>query len=120
MKKTAADLEQIRKETLKNVKIRTGKDGYKIVVGMATCGISAGSRDVLKEAVKLVDEKELNSVTVGQMGCIGLCSMEPIVEVISPEGEKTRYIKVNKEKMDKIINSHIIDGNVVSEYTSES
>lgn len=120
MKKTAADLEQIRKETLKNVELRTGKDGYKIIVGMATCGIAAGAREVFKEAIEKVIEKDLDSVTVGQMGCIGLCSMEPIVEVVSPSGEKTRYIKVNKEKIDNIITSHIIDGNVVSEYTSES
>ena len=120
MKKTAADLEQIRKETLKNVSLRTGKDGYKIVVGMATCGIAAGAREVLKEAVNAVIEKDLNSVTVSQMGCVEKCDMEPIVDVISPDGEKTRYIKVDKEKMDKIITSHIIDGNVVSEYTSES
>ena len=45
--KTIKELEEIRKRTLENINLRKGREGYRIVVGMATCGIAAGARPVL-------------------------------------------------------------------------
>ena len=43
--KTLKELEQIREQTLKNLQLRNQEDSkLRVVVGMGTCGISAGAR----------------------------------------------------------------------------
>jgi NADP-reducing hydrogenase subunit HndB len=88
----------------------------RIVVGMATCGIAAGARPVLNAFLEEVQSKRLKGVKVTQAGCLGMCKLEPMVEVFVPGKEKVTYIKVTAEKAKKIVADHIVNGNVVSEY----
>ena len=92
----------------------------KIVVGMATCGIAAGARPVLKALSDSVQEKGIKDVMVIQEGCVGLCKYEPIVEVVAPGKEKVTYVNMTAEKAAEVIEQHIIDGNVVTKYTINS
>jgi NADP-reducing hydrogenase subunit HndB len=92
-------------------------DNIRVVVGMATCGIAAGARPVLTEFVKQVQEGGLDQVTVTQTGCIGVCRLEPIVEVCVPGQEKVTYVKMNPEKVSRIVEEHLKNGKVVEEYT---
>lgn len=115
--KTLADLEAIRKKTLEQVTLRKDEDGVRVVVGMATCGIAAGARPVMSAFVDEIAKRGLSNVTVTQTGCIGMCRLEPIVEIISPDKEKVTYVKVTPEKVAKIVNDHIVNGNPVAEYT---
>ena len=94
-----------------------GNDGIRVVVGMATCGIAAGTRPVLKALVDEVAKRNVQHVSVTQTGCIGLCMYEPIVEVYEPGKEKVTYVKMTAEKVAKVVNDHIVNGNVVAEYT---
>jgi phenylacetate-CoA ligase len=64
-----------------------------------------------------IAKRGLGKVTVTQTGCIGMCRLEPIVEIISPDKEKVTYVKVTPEKVAKIVNDHIVNGNPVAEYT---
>jgi NADP-reducing hydrogenase subunit HndB len=52
---------------------------YKILVGMATCGIAAGANPVMSEIKKIVQEKKLDNVNIQLTGCIGICRLEPLV-----------------------------------------
>ena len=54
---------------------------------------------------------------VTQTGCIGICKFEPVVEVFEADGTKTTYVKMTAEKIVRVINDHIVNGNVVTEYT---
>ena len=92
-------------------------DAVKIVVGMATCGIAAGARPVLMALTEEVQNRKLEHVTVSQVGCVGLCEYEPIVEVFEPGKEKVTYAKIDAAKAKRIIDSHIIGGKIVSDYT---
>lgn len=47
MKKSLEELKAIRSKKLEEINLRKGKDGYRVVVGMATCGIAAGARPVM-------------------------------------------------------------------------
>ena len=96
---------------------REDGDNIRVVVGMATCGIAAGARPVLTEFVKQVQEGGLDHVTVTQTGCIGVCRLEPIVEVYVPGQEKVTYVKMSPEKVSRIVESHLKNGRVVEEYT---
>ena len=89
---------------------------YKIVVGMATCGIAAGANPVLKELKRIADEKKLSNVDIQITGCIGICRLEPIVEVYTAKGERYTYVKVDAEKAHDIIQKHIIEGKPCTDY----
>jgi NADP-reducing hydrogenase subunit HndB len=115
--KTIQELEEIRKKTLETINIRKDRSGTRVVVGMATCGIAAGARPVLLAIIDEVKKHNLSDVAVAQTGCIGMCRLEPIVEVYRPGEEKVTYIKVNPSKAMRIVNEHVIQGKVVDEYT---
>lgn len=115
--KSLEDLNKIREKALKQVSLRQeAKDQYRILVGMATCGIASGARPVLKEFMNCV-EKDPLPVTITQTGCIGMCQFEPIVEVIDSKGEKTTYYQINPAKAKEIYNEHVKNGKVLTEYT---
>ena len=89
----------------------------RVVVGMATCGIAAGARPVLAALSEEVAKRGLANVTVAQTGCIGICQYEPVVEVYEPGKEKVTYVKMTPEKMVQVVANHLVNGNVVAEYT---
>lgn len=115
--KSLEELKKIREESLKNIEMRNNEKEVRVVVGMATCGISAGARPVLTAFVEEVSQNKLNNVQVVQTGCIGMCTYEPIVEIFAPGKEKVTYIHVNPDKAKKIVEEHLKNGNVVTEYT---
>ena len=116
--KSLAELQEIRNRALSQVNMRKEREnGTRIVVGMATCGIAAGARPVLNAFAKEIEKRGLTDVTVTQTGCIGMCRLEPIVEVYEPGKERVTYVKMTEEKARKIIADHIVNGNVVTEYT---
>ena len=115
--KSIKELEEIRKRTLEQVNIRKDREGTRIVVGMATCGIAAGARPVLLQFMEEVNQRHLQDVTVSQTGCIGVCRLEPIVEVYAPNNEKVTYVHMTPDKVAKVVNDHIVNGQVVEEYT---
>ena len=117
--KTLAELMAIKEATMQKMTVRedTGDDAIRVVVGMATCGIAAGARPVLNAFVDEVAKRNLKGVTVSQTGCIGMCQYEPIVEVIQPGKDKVTYVKMTADKVAKVVNEHIVNGNPVVEYT---
>ena len=115
--KSIEELKAIKAKMADKVAVRSSTGDIRIVVGMATCGIAAGARPVLNAFVDEVAKRNLKGVTVSQTGCIGMCQYEPIVEVIQPGKEKVTYVKMTADKVAKVVNDHIVNGNPVAEYT---
>ena len=116
--KSLAELRAIRERMEKQLDLReAGDDHIRVVVGMATCGIAAGARPVLNAFLEEVNKRQLKNVTVSQTGCIGVCRLEPIVEVYVPGQEKVTYVKMTPEKAAKVVADHLVNGRVVTEYT---
>ena len=116
--KSLAELKAIKEKMKDKVVLREGTADIRVVVGMATCGIAAGARPVLSAFVEEVNALGLmDTVTVSQTGCIGLCQYEPIVEIFEAGKEKVTYVKVDAEKAKRIANEHLKGGKVVAEYT---
>lgn len=116
--KSFEELQAIRERVLNQVNLRKEReDGVRVVVGMATCGIAAGARPVLNAFLEEIDKRKLTNVTVAQTGCIGMCRLEPIVEVYMPGEEKVTYVKMTADKVAQVVAEHIINKHVVSEYT---
>ena len=116
--KSLEELKAIREKMKKQMDIREqNEDNIRVVVGMATCGIAAGAKPVLAAFVEEVDKRNLKNVTVTQTGCIGVCRLEPVVEVYVPGQEKVTYVKMKPEMVSTIVNEHLVNRRVVTEYT---
>ena len=116
--KSLADLQAIRERMQKQLDLRdTAGDQIRVVVGMATCGIAAGARPVLAAFLEEVEKRNLRNVTVTQTGCIGVCRLEPIVEIYAPGEEKVTYVKMTPEKVPAVVSEHLVNARVVAEYT---
>ena len=72
----------------------------KIVVGEGSCGIAAGAAKVYSAIEKLIG---LTGSTLTVTGCIGMCFLEPIVDIYDSGELKKRLVKVRPEDAEKII-----------------
>ena len=115
--KSLAELKAIKEKNKMGVMLREEQDGIRVVVGMATCGIAAGARPVLNAFTEEVAKRRLEGVTVAQTGCIGICQYEPVVEVYVPGEETVTYVNMTPEKVARVVADHLVNGNVVTEYT---
>ena len=116
--KTLEELLAIKAKAEKQMNVREEDGaGIRVVVGMATCGIAAGARPVLKALVDEVAKRNVQHVSVTQTGCIGMCQYEPIVEVFEPGKEKVTYVQMTAEKAQKVVAEHLVNGKPVVEYT---
>ena len=118
--KSLEDLKKMREKALKKVEMRDVDKKYRVVVGMATCGIAAGARPVLNALIEEISRNEYPCV-VTQTGCIGLCAYEPIVEVFNQEDHtKTTYVHVTPEKAISILQNHILKDRIITELTIDN
>lgn len=115
--KSIKDLQEIRERTASQINQRQDRTTTRVVVGMATCGIAAGARPVLLAIMDEIEKSGRTDVIVAQTGCIGICRLEPIVEVIKPGEEKVTYVLMNADKARRVVKEHIFGGKVVDEYT---
>ena len=116
--KSLAELAAIRSRMIDQVNMRKDDNiDTRVVVGMATCGIAAGARPVMLEFVEEIKRRGLENVTVAQTGCIGMCRLEPMVEVYVKGQDKVTYVHMTPEKVARVVNDHIVNGRPVEEYT---
>ena len=117
--KTRQDLNKIKEENLKKLSL-LDNNKYRVVVGMASCGLAA-SADVIYDAIeKAINENELKGITLTSVGCIGECALEPIVEVYDKNNNRYTYCMVNEKKAKEIVEKHLIGGEVLSRYLIEN
>ena len=117
--KSLAELQAIREKTLNRINLRKEDEAEatRVVIGMATCGIAAGARPVMLAFMDEISKRGLQHVTVSQTGCIGMCRLEPMVDVIAPGQEKVTYVHMTPEKVARVVAEHIVNGRPVEEYT---
>ena len=115
--KSLKEREAIRDRMRQTVNTReSDSNTIRVVVGMATCGISAGARPVLNAIVEELARENVAGVQVTQTGCIGICQYEPVVEVYEPGKEKVTYVKMTPEKAIRMVRQHLIKGEPVEDY----
>ena len=114
--KTIQNLEEIRKNTFDRVNQGMNRKNTRIVVGMSTCGIAAGAQEVYEAILDEINKLGLTNVIVAKTGCIGVCKLEPIVEVIRPGEEKVTYVNMSPFKGRRMVASHILTGVIRDEY----
>ena len=96
----------------------TSKTQLKISVGMSTCNIAAGARDVFQTLEKQIADGAIDA-KLSIMGCLGMCHAEPQMRVTSADGVKTLYEGVNPAKLNKIITDHLQGGTPVASWAAD-
>lgn len=112
--KSLDDLRRLREQVQKDITTRT-ETGTTIIVGMGTCGIAAGARETMNAILRELSTREIEA-HVATVGCIGMCSFEPLVDVEQAGKPRITYGNVTAEKVPHLIEEHLISGGVVEEW----
>ena len=112
--KTLEDLKKLREQARGDLKVRL-ETGTKIIVGMGTCGIAAGARETMHAILEELKKREIEA-HVTTVGCIGMCVKEPLVDIEQAGRPRITYANVKPDMVPRIIEEHLIKGNVVDEW----
>ena len=83
------DLKKLREESRRDIAVRL-KTGTRIIIGMGTCGIAAGAREVLQAFLKELGDRKIDA-HLETVGCVGLCAQEPLVDIEQAGKSRVRY-----------------------------
>ena len=112
--KSLADLAALRAKYQAEIAARE-KDKTLVIIGMGTCGIAAGAREVQKALEEELAAHNLGNVIIKQTGCIGMCEQEVLVDIARFGEARVTYGKVKPEHAKALVEEHIINGRVVPE-----
>ncbi len=110
-KMTLEQLRKLREEKRRDLASREvdGKE-IQIIVGMGTCGIAAGAKQTFDAVVEAVNEFGLGDrVVIRQTGCMGLCYVEPTVEVAMPDMPRVIYCKMTQDMAKDLVRKHLVE-----------
>ena len=82
----------------------------RILIGMGTCGIAAGAGDIL-EALEQELAKAGIQADIIQVGCIGLCYAEPLMEIVKPGKPGVFYGNLQPELVPEIVHDYLVGDN---------
>ena len=112
--KSLDDLKRLRQEAQREISIRQQTE-TKITVGMGTCGIAAGARETMQAILKELESRKIEA-HVATVGCIGMCSKEPLVDVEQAGKPRITYANVHPDMVPRLIEEHLVEGQVVEEW----
>lgn len=112
--KSLEELKRIREEAQKDLRVRT-ETGTRIIIGMGTCGIAAGARDVMHAILKELERRDIEA-HVETVGCIGMCAKEPLVDIEQAGKPRVTYANVTPEMVPRLIEEHLVHGRVIQEW----
>lgn len=107
------ELAALRDKAKAEIELRGGPKEMQITVHMGTCGIAAGARDVMAGLMEELAAAGVTTVTLRQSGCLGLCDREPMFTLVDRGGQEFRYGKLNRNKVRRIVQEHILQGQPV-------
>jgi NADH:ubiquinone oxidoreductase subunit F (NADH-binding)/NAD-dependent dihydropyrimidine dehydrogenase PreA subunit/(2Fe-2S) ferredoxin len=81
-----------------------------ILVGLATCGMAAGGNATM-QAIKEELAKRNIDANVMPVGCLGLCYLEPLVDIVKPGRPRICYSRVTREKVAELIEDYLVKDN---------
>ena len=84
-----------------------GKDSI-VYVGAASCGRAAGALEALAQINAFIAEHRVSAKVV-QVGCIGPCYLEPLIDIQLPGKPRVSYSSVNEKTLATILKSHLLE-----------
>lgn len=83
-------------------------------VGTALCGQAAGSEAVVAALKDALQSQDVDA-RISEVGCIGLCYAEPLLDVQLPGGPRVFYGNFDPEQAAKVVSAHVAGGQPVEE-----
>ena len=114
------DLKRIREAGRASVCLRQGAGEVKVTVHMDDCGIAAGAGEIVKTLLRELEKREVSEVLVTISGCAGRCDREPMATVEVRGQEPVTYVNLDRQKIHRILEEHILGGAIVQDYTDSS
>jgi NADP-reducing hydrogenase subunit HndB len=114
------DLKQFREEIIEERQRKANLGNIRVIVSLGSCGIAAGALETLYALQQQVDAEGLTNVSISQSGCMGLCKLEPILEIAAGNEPIVTYGHVTPQVVRQIVREHIIGGKIVEDYVIES
>lgn len=112
--KSLDELRKLREQVQDNISSRT-ETGTTIIVGMGTCGIAAGARETMQAILTELKARDIEA-HVTTVGCIGMCSREPLVDIEQAGQPRITYGNITAAMVPRLIDEHLKKGTVVSEW----
>jgi len=112
--KSLEELNRLRAEFQEKVSLRLDV-GTTVTIGMGTCGIAAGAREVMRAILEELDRRDLEA-HVTTVGCIGMCEKEPLVEVHQADKPTVTYGNITPAKVPRLVEEHLIKGQTIEEW----
>lgn len=110
------DLEEARAKALQKERSGAQKNRYQVFVSLGSCGIAVGAMDTYEALEKLINRKGSSGIRLKKTGCIGLCSLEPVVQVIQTDRPPVTYGKVTPMIARQIFEEHIGKGLILQDH----
>lgn len=114
--KSLADLKKIQDQVKAKIDLRERANNpeamVQVKVGMATCGIASGAKEVMDVMIEEFEKRSIDAV-VTQTGCMGYCYAEPTIEVTKPGQEPIIFGFVDEKKAVEIINKYVVNNELV-------
>jgi NADP-reducing hydrogenase subunit HndB len=110
------DLEAAKADALDRKTASATECQYQIRISMGSCGIAAGANETLEAINQFIRENNLEGVQTKIIGCVGLCALEPVIQVVELGGQPVTYGKVIPDVVKRIFNEHIEKRLIVQEY----
>lgn len=92
---------------------------FQIRVSLGSCGIAVGAQETFETLNRLNVGKEAGGVQIKKVGCLGLCSLEPVIQVAEAGRPQVTYGRVTPAAARRIFEEHIEKGLVVQEFVVE-
>lgn len=112
--KSLDDLRQLRDQAQNDIRTRMDT-GTTIIVGMGTCGIAAGARETMRAIIDELQKREIEA-HITTVGCIGMCVLEPLVDIEQAGQPRVTYGNLTADKVPELIEQHLVKGQVVSRW----
>lgn len=103
------------KEALQKGFQRIKTENTIITIGMGTCGLAAGAGDTYQALLRELEKRDLQ-VTIRSVGCIGICVMEPLLDVQLPGQPRVTYANIRAANIPRILDEHVLKGEIVKEW----
>jgi len=100
--------ESILKEATETLDKEQDNNTTQIYVGCATCGNATGAQSVVKTIENKLQEKQVEA-KIKEVGCIGMCFAEVLVDVIKPGRPRISYQSVTPEIAEEIVESYVVN-----------
>ncbi len=110
-------LDQIRSEAMQRWQERTSHNQAVIYIGTASCGRAAGALETL-QAIKETLENLGKNARIIEVGCIGPCYLEPLMDVALPGMPRVCYPNVTPAKARQILTACLADGTHLPQMTA--